>query len=107
MRGNRNVRTVRPVTGHDIDDQLWPINAMLFIFSCSVTAVIVTAGIHARRFTNPLHDPQPLFNGWVHVGILSVIVIGFIIITVTLRRNSRSPTAKICALLLPLLPAPR
>src|SRR5436189_3863929 len=82
-----NARSVRYVTSHDFDEQLWPINAMLFIFACVVGAVVVTAGLKEGRFIDPRTDPQPLYNAWLHVGLLVVIVSTLLLGTLSLRHR--------------------
>ena len=55
-----NAKAVRYVTSHDFDEQLWPINAMLFVFACVVGGVVITAGVKEGRFIDPWLDPQPI-----------------------------------------------
>ncbi len=84
---HHNARAVRYVTAHDFDEQLWPINAMLFIFACVVGAVVVVAGMKEGRFINPRLDPQPIYNAWLHLGVLGAVVFILIVSTLCLRRR--------------------
>jgi hypothetical protein len=88
MRASRNVQIVhRPDGGRDFDEQLWPINAMLFIFACCVAAVIVTSGIQHDRFVNPWHDAKLAFNAWLHLGALGLVIVALLAGTASLRHR--------------------
>jgi hypothetical protein len=50
----------------DFDEQLWPVNLLLFVFAACVAALIIAKS----DFT----APQLLANGWCHLGILAAIV---------------------------------
>lgn len=50
----------------DFDEQLWPINLLLFLFAASVGAVIVAKGDFAAG--------RWLANAWCHLGVLAAIV---------------------------------
>jgi hypothetical protein len=84
---HHNARSVRYVTSHDFDEQLWPISAMLFIFACCVGAVVITAGVKEGRFLDPRLDPQPLYNAWLHLGVLVSVVFILVLGTLCLRHH--------------------
>ncbi len=99
---SHNARSVRYVTSHDFDEQLWPISAMLFIFACCVGAVVVTAGLKEGRFIDPRTDPQPLYNACLHLGVLIAVV--FILLAGTLSLRHRVATRRMqLAVMLALL----
>jgi hypothetical protein len=50
----------------DFDEQLWPVNLLLFVFSACVAGIIVAK--------SDFHTPRLVANGWCQLGALGVIV---------------------------------
>src|SRR5262245_2750553 len=94
-----NAKSVRYVTSHDFDEQLWPINAMLFVFACVVGAVVVTAGLKEGRFIDPRHDSQPIYNAWIHLGMLGAVVVLLLMSAIGLRHRVATRRMQLAILL--------
>src|SRR5439155_9980081 len=94
-----NAKAVRYVTSHDFDEQLWPINAMLFIFACVVGAVVVVAGMKEGHFVDPRLDPDPRYNSWIHLGVLGAVVVVLLFGAVGLRHRVATRRMQLAILL--------
>ncbi len=63
---NRTVRRVQTSKVADFDDQLWPINCAILILAGFVTGIVIA--------TSKFDDPRILYNGWVRLFSVAVMV---------------------------------
>ena len=67
----------------DFDEQIWPVTIATLIFSGFVTGIVLAA-------TENFFDPRPLYNGFVRLGIIAVLVLIVLVSTYLLK----APTAR-------------
>jgi len=62
----QHVRKVHVAKVADFDDQLWPINVAILILAGFVAGIVFA--------TSDFHDPRIFYNGWVHLGVVALLV---------------------------------
>ncbi|MBI1902565.1 MAG: hypothetical protein HYS13_15800, partial [Planctomycetia bacterium] len=71
-RKKRVIRRIERTSVADFDEQLWPINSMLFILAaCAGTVAWIAC---RERFG----DPRILYNGWTWMALLVLILAGLV-----------------------------
>src|SRR5205085_7532905 len=98
-RRSPNAQSMRYVPSRDFDEQFWPITAMLFVFAVVVAALVVVAGLKEGRFVDPRLDSQPLYNAWLHLGILGTVIFVLLLGAVGLRHRVATRRMQLAVLL--------
>jgi len=67
----------------DFDEQVWPVNLAILVFAGFVTGIVLAA-------TEDFFDPRPLYNGFVRLGVVALLVVALLVSTSLLQ----APTAR-------------
>jgi len=86
----QHIRKVQVARGVDFDEQLWPINAAVFVLAGFVGWIALA--------TSDFHDPRILYNGWVHLGFVALMV-GVLLWAVVWLQGKMVRRVQLCVLL--------
>jgi hypothetical protein len=72
----------------DFDEQMWPHYLVLLGLVVAAGLSIAHAGLAGGAFANPLHDPRPWHNAWVHYLLLAAGAWVWLVLTAILAEQT-------------------
>ncbi|MGQ9564095.1 MAG: hypothetical protein ACUVQG_06470 [Thermogutta sp.] len=79
----------------DFDEQVWPVNLAILVFAGFVTGIVLAA-------TEDFFDPRPLYNGFVRLGVVAILV-GLLFVSTALLQGPAARRVQFCVILSLLL----